>query len=129
MKMDDIRYAAVIEQSLDGYGVFFPDLPGCTSGGYDLEHAIANAGEALAMHIEGMIEDGQSLPKSTSLDKLTIEPDCEVHAIALIKADGPNRKVCINVTMDAKLLTAIDRVASNRSQFLSQAARDALTVA
>jgi predicted RNase H-like HicB family nuclease len=124
--MDIIRYAAIIERSEDGYGVFFPDLPGCTSGGDNLETAISNAGEALALHLGGMVEDGDVLPAPTPFDKIVVDPDIAMQAIVLIEARQPSRKVRINVMMDAKLLEEIDRVASNRSAFLSKAARGAL---
>jgi predicted RNase H-like HicB family nuclease len=124
--MEVMRYAAIIERGTDGYGVFFPDLPGCTSGGDDLEQAITNAGEALALHVAGIVEDGEGFPIPTPFDKLVIEPDVDMRAIALIEARQPSRKVRINVMMDAKLLEEIDAVASNRSLFLSEAARGAL---
>jgi predicted RNase H-like HicB family nuclease len=124
--MSNIQYAAIIERGGDGFGVYFPDLAGCTSGGDTLEHAITNAGEALALHVAGMIEDGLALPAPTPLDKIVIELDVDMHALILIEAHQPARKVRINVMMDAKLLEQIDSVASNRSLFLSNAARGAL---
>jgi hypothetical protein len=90
------------------------------------DQAIKEAGEALALHVEVMIEDGQALPAPTPLDKIKIEPDVDMHAIILIEADQPARKMRINVMMDADLLAEIDRVATNRSLFLSNAARGAL---
>jgi predicted RNase H-like HicB family nuclease len=124
--MDIIQYAAIIERGGDGFGVYFPDLDGCTSGGDSLQQAISNAGEALALHVEVMIELGQTLPAPTPLDKIEIEPDVDVHAIILIEAHQPARKMRITVMMDADLLAEIDRVATNRSLFLSNAARGAL---
>ena len=39
--MKDIYcYAAILEKSKEGYGVYFPDLPGCTSGGDTIEEAM-----------------------------------------------------------------------------------------
>lgn len=124
--MDIIRYAAIIERGQDGYGVFFPDLAGCTSGGDDLEQAISHAREALALHVAGMVEDGETLPVPTPFEQLEIDPQVDMRAIALIEARQSNRKVRINVMMDAKLLEEIDRVAFNRSLFLNNAARGAL---
>jgi predicted RNase H-like HicB family nuclease len=124
--MDVIRYAAVLEHSENGYSAFFPDLPGCASGGDDLEQAITNASEALALHLAGMVEDGEPLPKPTPFDQLVIDQDVDMRAMVLVEARPPGRKVRINVMIDAKLLEDIDAVASNRSQFLSNAAREAL---
>jgi HicB_like antitoxin of bacterial toxin-antitoxin system len=90
------------------------------------DQAIKEAGEALALHVEGMVEDGQALPAPTPLNKIEIEPDVDMHAIIPIEAHQPARKMRINVMMDVALLAEIDRVAPNRSLFLSNAARDAL---
>lgn len=66
--MDTRFYRALIVQddgegSDDGYGVVFPDLPGCTSLGETVEQAYEHAFEALALHIEGMVEEGIPLPQ------------------------------------------------------------------
>ena len=46
------HYPAIVEGDAEtGYSVFFPDLPGCTSGGDTLQEAALNAEEALAGHI------------------------------------------------------------------------------
>ncbi len=43
------QYVAIIEDSdPDAVSLWFPDLPGCISGGDDLDEALENAPEALA---------------------------------------------------------------------------------
>jgi len=49
------------------FGVVFPDLSGCTSMGDTAQEAAANAAEALALHIEGMIEEGETIPVPSAL--------------------------------------------------------------
>lgn len=49
-------------------GVVFPELPGCVSAGEGIEDAVRMAHEALALHLEGMITDGDTLPGSVALD-------------------------------------------------------------
>lgn len=44
-----------------GYHVYAPDLPGLHTQGSSLEDATANAREALALYVEGLLEDGLSL--------------------------------------------------------------------
>lgn len=44
-----------------GYHVYAPELPGLHTQGEDLEGAIANAEEALALYVEGLREEGESL--------------------------------------------------------------------
>jgi predicted RNase H-like HicB family nuclease len=65
------HYPAIIEgDAASGYSVFFPDLPGCTSGGATLQAAALNAEEALSGHIELMLEDGERVPEPSLLDDL-----------------------------------------------------------
>ncbi|MDR1359587.1 MAG: type II toxin-antitoxin system HicB family antitoxin [Deltaproteobacteria bacterium] len=44
-----------------GYSVLFPDFPGCNSDGDTLEQAVSMAADALAGHIEAMLNDGDSI--------------------------------------------------------------------
>ncbi len=46
-----------------GYWVTVPALPGCVSQGDTIEEAIANAREAISLHIAGMVEDGEPVPE------------------------------------------------------------------
>ena len=61
-----VRYAAVMEQAdAGGFGVWFPDFPGCVSHGEDPMHASQAARRALSRHIEGLVEDGAMIPRPT----------------------------------------------------------------
>lgn len=119
-------YPAVIEQGNSGFGVFFPDLPGCTSGGDTVDEAINNAHEALSLHLAGMIEDGDPLPAATPLDQVTTDDDVQVAHITLIRVPVTGKTQRINITMDSTLLAAIDDVTTNRSAWLADAALAAL---
>jgi predicted RNase H-like HicB family nuclease len=48
-------------QDEGGYHVYAPELPGLHTQGEDLEDAIENAEEALALYVEGLREEGESL--------------------------------------------------------------------
>ncbi len=48
------------------YGVSFPDFPGCITAGKTLNEAHKNAVDALTLQIEGMSEDGETIPKLPS---------------------------------------------------------------
>ena len=50
------------DDDAEGYSVVVPALPGIVTWGRTLEEAEANAREALACHIEGMLKDGEPLP-------------------------------------------------------------------
>jgi len=124
--MSKIYYVAVVERATDGFGVFFPDLPGCISGGDTVQDALAHAEAALALHVAGMREDGEVLPIARAPDAIEADPDVDEVARAMLGAVTDQTKVRVNVMLDSALLAAIDAVASNRSQFLADAARQRL---
>lgn len=66
------HYIAIIEDAGpdSAVGVWFPDLPGCFSAGDDLDEAMKNAPEALALYVE----DLEVLPPARSLKELKADP-------------------------------------------------------
>jgi predicted RNase H-like HicB family nuclease len=50
--------------------VSFPDFPGCITAGKTRKEACRMAVEALSLHIEGMLEDGEPIPEPSTLDNL-----------------------------------------------------------
>lgn len=61
--MKTMEYLALCIPVKDGgLSVMFPDVKGCVSYGRDIEEAKRNAAEALALHAQGMAEDGDELP-------------------------------------------------------------------
>lgn len=119
-------YPAIIERGEDGFGVIFPDLPGCTSFGASVQEAARNAEEALDGHLNVAAEYGDAIPEPSSLDAIEHDPDIEEVARLLVRVERPGRAVRLNITLDEGLLARIDRVAKNRSGFLAEAARRAL---
>ena len=61
-----MNYVAFIHGDDAGYGISFPDFPGCISTGATKEDVIRHGAEALAFHIEGMVEDGLPIPRPRS---------------------------------------------------------------
>ncbi len=124
------NYIALIRKEADSdYGVEFPDLPGCVTAGATLDEAAAMAREALALHLEGMAEEGEPLPEPSSLEDVTVLAASAGAVPILVAAPRlKGRTVRINITMDENLLTEIDDTAGpgERSRFLAQAARGAL---
>ena len=118
-------YPAVIEQGETCFGVFFPDLPGCTSAGDTFTEAIANAHEALALHIAGLAEDGVALPEPSTIGSLpSPSADVVVEAIILVGVTVPaGRATQFSIVLDDALLQEIDALAPDRSRFLANAAR------
>src|ERR1700723_302087 len=94
--MDYIAYLHKDRKS--DFGVSFPDFPGCITAGKTLEEASRMASEALAFHIQGMIEDGEEVPEPSKLDD--IAKDAAKHgAIAFMAdVDAPNATVRVKIT-------------------------------
>ena len=124
-------YIAILRKDTSSdYGVDFPDLPGCVTAGRTLEEARRAAAEALALHIEGMVEDDEVVPAPSELDAVMSDP-YNTNAVAfLVDAPSvPSRSVRVNVTLPEDVLQAIDKVSGNRSRFLADAARAKLQAA
>ncbi len=124
-------YPAIVERAeTEGFGVFFPDLPGCTSGGDTLDEAARNAEEALAMWVDEMLQAGEAIPAATPLDAVEVEEDIAVAARLLVRVEMPGKAMRVNVSIEEGLLSTIDMVAKsqgkNRSAFLADAAREAI---
>lgn len=109
------------------YGVSFPDFPGCVTAGRTLDDARAMAEEALALHIEGMVEDGEDIPEASSLELVMSDPENRdgVAILVALRAKSP-KTIRVNVTLPEDVLDRIDRYASDhgytRSGFLAKAA-------
>ena len=57
------KYAIIIEHGQNKLSAYVPDLPGCISTGHTLEEINENISEAIQLHIEGLIEDGDPIPE------------------------------------------------------------------
>lgn len=59
-------------QTEGGYHVYAPDLPGLHTQGDDLEEAVENAEEALALYVDGLRDDGLPLPSGVIRRRLAV---------------------------------------------------------
>ena len=123
------HYIGVVHQDGDSaFGVHFPDVPGCFSAADELDDLLANASEALALHLEG-----EALPQARTLEVIRDDADVVrdlkegafLLAVPVIRLSGRTTKA--NITMDAGLLAAVDATARvrglTRSAFLADLAR------
>ncbi len=60
--MSEYQFTVVIEPDEKGYHAFVPALPGCHSFGDTVEEAQGNIMEAIEVHVESMLEDGEPVP-------------------------------------------------------------------
>lgn len=108
-------YVAIIEKAADGFGVFFPDLPGCTSFGETIEDAAANALAAAQAHVALSEEYGDTLPSPRPLDRIPTERGVKEKARVLIPVETGNEAVRVNISLPASALAALDRTAKELS--------------
>src|SRR5947207_1395070 len=84
------HYVAIVEDAGPdkAIGIWFPDLPGCFSAGDDVDDALRNAEEALALYAEAQAKEGRPLPAPRSVSALRDDPtaaaDLRDHVVALI---------------------------------------------
>lgn len=85
------HYVALIEDAGpdEAVSLWFPDLPGCISGGDDVDEALENAPEVLALHAQDLRGEGRQLPPPRTLDELAADPALaaalETHTAVLIE--------------------------------------------
>ena len=60
------RFLVVIEKAAENYSAYSPDLPGCVATGATREETEQNMHDAIELHLQGLKEDGLSIPQSTS---------------------------------------------------------------
>jgi predicted RNase H-like HicB family nuclease len=111
------------------YGVTVPDLPGCFSAGDTMHEALQLAREAIELHIEGLLEDGLSVPLPQTIDthlktNQQLDGSWALVEIDLDRLMGPAER--INITVPRFALRKIDSAAAksgmNRSQYLVSSA-------
>ena len=60
--MSVYQFMVVIEPDEDAFHAYVPTLPGCHTFGATVEETRVNIAEAIALHVESMLEDGESIP-------------------------------------------------------------------
>ncbi len=70
-----MKYSLTIEKTEEGFGAYFPDLPGCVAVGDSELEVVALIKEALHMHLEGLREDNMEIPPPISKGTHYIEAE------------------------------------------------------
>ena len=58
-----MQYLVIIEKANGNFSAYLPDVPGCVATGKTPEEAMKAITEALAMHLDGLAQDGIPLPQ------------------------------------------------------------------
>ena len=108
-----------------GYVVEFPDLPGCVTGGKNLQEALEMARDAASGWILGELEEGNLVPKASEYLEIHPKENGQVNMILLdIDAYAEQygeKAVRKNVTIPAWLNTFAEKQRINFSQVLQEA--------
>ena len=56
-------YLVIIEKTDHNYSAFLPDMPGCVATGATTGEVLKNLKIALALHLDGLKEDGLPIPE------------------------------------------------------------------
>jgi predicted RNase H-like HicB family nuclease len=126
---------AVVLHSDDGqrYGVTVPDLAGCFSAGDSIDEALESVKEAIELHLEGLLDEGDDMPMIAPISQHQANPDYTGGVWAVVDIDtsafeGETEQ--INVTLPKLLIKRIDDYTQakhlTRSVFLAEAARAAM---
>jgi predicted RNase H-like HicB family nuclease len=75
-------FTALIDGRTGAYGLYFPDLPGCTAMGATLEEAAVNAAEAMRDWVDATIERGGAIPEPRPIEALLADPEVSADTAA-----------------------------------------------
>lgn len=83
-------YLIVIGRTTTGYSAHCPDVLGCAAVGKTVEEVVANMKKALEFHFEGMVEDGDPIPKPgvDSYREVMKDLDVDHYFLAHVQIDG-----------------------------------------
>jgi len=131
-----IYIGLVRKEKGSSYGVNFPDFPGCYTAGDTLEEAQAMAIECLALHSDGLIEDGIPLPEPSSFDDIVLDPeniaeDEKIFVIHVPVVDKKTKSIRVDITIPEDISLQIDRFVDqsegySRSSFYAEAGLEKL---
>ncbi len=119
-----MKYPVVIHKEKDSaYGVTVPDIPGCFSCGDTFDEALTNVVEAIELHLESLVEDGEEAPKGSTVEDLLDNEDYQDGIWALVDIDltqflGKAEK--INITLPHMLICKIDKHVAERKEHKSR---------
>ena len=71
--MRNLTLPIIVKGDSDGYFVSCPALQGCYSQGNPYEQAVENIKDAIRLHIEDRLANGEEVPEKLSVSLSTVE--------------------------------------------------------
>ena len=126
-----MKYSVVIHKDQESdYSVTVPDLSGCFSAGATIEEALSMGKEAIECHIEGMLLDGEIIPKLLPIEEHQHNPEYADGIWGIIEIDlsqlSPKSKR-VNITLPEYLLNTVDNYAKKNGETRSGLLASAVT--
>jgi len=127
---DTYVFPAIFTYEEDGISIEFPDLPGCLSCADTTDEAIRMAKEALALHLYGMEEDNDKIPKDNPINNINLLKNqipllIEVH-MPLYRTAIENQSIKKTLTIPQWLNKIAEQNKINFSQVLQSALKEQL---
>ena len=130
---DNYIFPAIIEKCPENYSVYFPDLPGIAASGDTVAQSIEMAKEALQLHLWGMEQDSETIPKASEPEEITLENNellCYIDVNMLpIRYKMDNRSIKKTLTIPWYLNDLAEKKRINFSQLLQEALKQKLQIA
>lgn len=116
-----IRYPIAIEigNETTVFGVIVPDLAGCFSAGDTLDEAIDNAKEAITLHIDGLLDDNETIPTPSPVSRYSSLSDYAGYIWALVEIDPSildDKAERVNITLPRRVLARLDAKAKEAGE-------------
>lgn len=67
------KLSVIVEKDKDGYFAFAPEIRGCYSQGNTYGEVMENIKDALRLHLEDILESGESIPEIESISLTSLE--------------------------------------------------------
>ena len=71
--MSTYKFSVVVEKDRNGYFAFCPELQGCYTQGDSYEEVMENIRDAIRLHVEDRIENGEEIQQSESVSLTLME--------------------------------------------------------
>jgi predicted RNase H-like HicB family nuclease len=71
--MNKYKFSVVIEKDEAGYYAFCPELQGCFTQGNSYEEIIDNIKDAIKLHIQDRLDDGENIKQPDYISLASIE--------------------------------------------------------
>jgi len=71
--MKTYKFSGIIEKDKDGYFAFCPELQGCYTQGDTYEEALENLKDAIRLHLEDKLINGEEIPQPESISLTSVD--------------------------------------------------------